>query len=356
MAKPESMKQLKRLSTCAAWAMVLGVLLALNTQAVFSGPCGISANHRYFLDGSGQPCFWQGDTDWDLFSDYTVVKADSLLEYRRVQGFNAFQIMIFGVNGVPQSNYYNQTPFVNSDPTKPNETYFKLIDSIVDLAGRKELTLVIGVYHWFPQYASYINTTNAQAWAEWVGARYKDKPNIIWAMYPQANDSYTAIARLVAAGLQQGDSGKHLITVHPDPPASSSNWQSEAWLSFNSVQTNADAYSAVRSDYVKTPVKPVVIAECQYESGSWATACRQAGYGTSMAGGFYTYGNVSCYTAQRQFQTWMTSPGAAQMKVMGGIFRSVSWWKLITDSSVISGASQNKAARSSDGDWLLVYL
>jgi len=45
------------------------------------------------------------------------------------------------------------------------------------------------------------------------------------------------------------------------------------------------------------------------------------------------------------------------MKIMGDLFRSIDWWKIIPDQSVFEKeVNGNVAARSSDGDWILAYL
>ncbi len=64
---------------------------------------------------------------------------------------------------------------------------------------------------------------NARKYAEWIASRYRNEPNIIWTMYPQAKQEFVPIVRELAKGLIEGDKGRHMITVHPDPiPASSS--------------------------------------------------------------------------------------------------------------------------------------
>jgi len=45
------------------------------------------------------------------------------------------------------------------------------------------------------------------------------------------------------------------------------------------------------------------------------------------------------------------------MKIMGDIFRSVEWWKLVPDESVLDEINNgNVPARSKDGDWIIAYL
>ena len=56
----------------------------------------------------------------------------------------------------------------------------------------------------------------------------------MWSMYPRAEAAYVPVCRALAEGLQEGDGGAHLITVHPDPsPASSNFLHGEPWLASN---------------------------------------------------------------------------------------------------------------------------
>jgi|GEM_PF-5197968 hypothetical protein len=88
-------------------------------------------------------------------------------------------------------------------------------------------------------------------------------------MYPQAKQEIVPLLRELAAGLREGDKGRHMITVHPDPaPASSSFIHDESWLAFNAIQTCIDydlVYKMVSEDYARKPAKPVVMAEGGYE-------------------------------------------------------------------------------------------
>jgi len=220
--------------------------------------------------------------------------------------------------------------------------------------------MVIGVYHrsW-----SSITTSNARAMATAIATRYKDKPNIMWSMYPPAENGYTALVREAAAGLQAGDAGAHLITVHPDPsPASGSFWQSEPWLSFPTLQTwssDFSNYNLTAADYARTPVKPAVNGEARYETegGTTPLDIRHGAWWSYLAGGFYSYGHGSNWLSPTTWQTWINSPGANHMKVLAALLRSLSWWKLVPDQSVFSSTpGASAAARSSDGDWVLAYL
>ena len=84
---------------------------------------------------------------------------------------------------------------------------------------------------------------------------------------------------------------------------------------------------------------------------------KRAGYWSCLAGGFYSYGHRDNWMAPLKWRNWYRSEGAMQMKIMGDIFRSLEWWKLVPDESVfIDSVSGNVTARSKDGDWIITYL
>ena len=181
---------------------------------------------------------------------------------------------------------------------------------------------------------------NARAWATLANTTLQNHKNIIWSMYPHADSSSLPIIKETIAGIKEGDGGTHLITMHPDPsPKSSSFMQQEEWLSFNTLQTwssNFINYEMVKTDYEKMPVKPVVNGEARYEGedGTTPFETRRAGYWSYLAGGFYSYGHRDNWMAPLKWRNWYRSEGAMQMKIMGDIFRSLEWWKLVPDDSV----------------------
>lgn len=84
-------------------------------------------------------------------------------------------------------------------------------------------------------------------------------------MYPHAESASFPMVRAAVKGLQEGDSGSHLVTLHPDPPPTSSSFMhSETWLSFNTFQSWNSGhlnYRLAQADYARRPVKPVVNSE-----------------------------------------------------------------------------------------------
>ena len=177
--------------------------------------------------------------------------------------------MLTGVGSGTRPNLAGHHPWLNDNPATPNPDYFTNVDAVVKLAQANDLHLLIGIYH--QTYGSRMTLDNAKPWAAWVTSRYRDFSNIIWTIYPKATNSFRAIVGKLAEGVQEGDGGRHLVSMHPDPsPASSSFMHAEPWLSFNSIQVwnqLRSVYPMTLADYDKTPAKPVTMLEGVYEGG-----------------------------------------------------------------------------------------
>jgi hypothetical protein len=361
---------LKSATTNLSIVSILIILIRIPcaSQTTDNSLIRVSENGRYFIDDSGKPFFWQGDTEWELFHLFTVSEARSLLLERKNQGFNVIQVMVTGV--FPEwgqikgmKPWDGMQAWLNNNPLTPDENYFMRVDSILAVAEEYGMMIVLGVYHARDSDAGRINSQNAQIWAKWIAQRYKNSKNVIWSMYPHAVPSSQPLVCAVVQGILEGDGGTHLITMHPDPsPTSSSFMHSELWLSFNTLQTwSTDLmnYDMVRTDYDRLPVKPVVNGEARYEDedGTTPFETRRAGYWACLAGGFYSYGHENNWKSPLTWRNWYNSPGARHMVILGDLFRSIEWWKLLPDQSIfINQIEGNSAARSIDGDWILAYL
>jgi hypothetical protein len=217
-----------------------------------------------------------------------------------------------------------------------------------------------------------ITKENARAYGKWLGERYKGTPNVVWGNgFDLPPWRYEEVAREFAAGLKEGDEGRHLTVYHPAGGASSSYFHHDGWLAANFIQVWAyylKIYPMVYADYLRSPPKPVVMAEAAYEEGpEYPTkpitplVVRKEAYWSILAGGFHTYGHNDIWRKNPSWRQSLDSPGAKQMSVLKNIFTALNWWNLAPDQSVfVSGASGddtlNAAARSTDGRSIVVYL
>ncbi len=334
-------------------------------------PVKVSENKRYFVEQNGNPVFWLGTTQWQIFREYTLEEARIILENAQSKGFTFVQAMLMGVGDGAAPNVYGQKPWINNDPLTPNEAYFKNVDSVIRIARENNVVFSVTLYH--QRYRKYITLKNARAWAKWLARRYRNAPNIVWSMTPEAKRQFVPILRELAAGLREGDGGQHLITFKPDPaPYSSSFIHDENWLDFNSMQTWNGVkliYAMVSKDYNLKPVKPVLMAEGAYEAGSeygfavtplWI---RRQAYYSYLAGAHHTYGHNDSWRVLPTWKQALDAPGAFQMGVLKKIFMArEEWWRLVPDQSILASGGQtdgdvlNLAARHKDGKWIMVYL
>jgi len=334
-------------------------------------PARVSENGRYFVDQKGQPVFWLGTTQWQLFRDYKLEDARAILEKSKDKGFAFAQVMLMGVGDGTKANVYGEKPWINDNPLTPNEAYFKNVDAVVQIAREMNVNISMTLYH--QRWRKSITRDNARAWAKWVAQRYKDVPTIVWSMTPEAKPEFVAVLRELAAGLKEGDGGSHLITFKPDPsPFSSSFIHDEKWLDFDAMQTWSRVdliYPMVTHDYNLTPVKPVLMAEGAYEHGSeygfdvsplWI---RRQAYYSYLAGAHHTYGHNDSWRVLPTWKEALDAPGAVQLRVLRNIFLDrKEWWYLVPDQSIFASGGQtegkvlNLAARHKDGLWIMAYL
>jgi hypothetical protein len=351
----------------------LGVLLLASCvpagEPVY--PVKVSPNGRYFVDQKGDPVFWLGTTQWQLFRDNTPEEARTILANVKGKGFAFVQVMLAGVGDGTRPSAAGQKPWVNDDPLEPNEAYFKTVDAAVASASENNVVISMTLYH--QRWRKLITEKNARAWAAWLARRYKDAPTLLWSMTPEARPEFAPVLRELAAGLRQGDGGAHLVTFKPDPaPYSSSFLHDEPWLDFDVMQVWKSInliYPMVTRDYDLKPAKPVLMGEGAYEAGSeygfdvtplWV---RRQAYYSYLCGAHFTYGHNDSW---RMLPTWKQSldaPGAVQMGVLKKIFLArKEWWFLAPDQGIFAGGGNTKgdvlnlAARHKDGQWLMAYL
>jgi len=350
-------------SLSAAWPVIAG------EPPVY--PIRISENRRYFVDQEGKPVFWLGTTQWQLFREYEIEDARTILEKTADKGFVFAQVMLMGVGDGTKPNVYGQKPWINDNPLTPNEAYFQNVDTVVQIARENHVIISMTLYH--QRYRKYITVDNARAWAKWLAERYKDMPNIVWSMTPEAKGEFIPVLRELATGLHEGDGGYHLITFKPDPaPYSSSFIHEESWLDFDSMQTWKSVeliYPMVTHDYNLKPVKPVLMAEGAYEQGSeygfdvsplWI---RRQAYYSYLAGAHHTYGHNDSWRVLPTWKQALDAPGAVQLGILKEIFLGLhEWWYLVPDQSIFAAGGQtggqllNLAARHKNGKWIMVYL
>ena len=393
--------------------LFVGICLALTAALPAAAPGAdfrrgslkVSENRRFLVHADGTPFFYLSDTAWELFHRLNREEADKYLANRAAKGFAVIQaVALAELDGLHTPNAYGYRPLVEDDPTRPDvkegpdNDYWDQVDYIVKKA--ESLGLYIGLLptwgdKWNKKWGKgpeIFTPTNAEAYGEWLGRRYKDQP-ILWILggdRPIENDAHRAITRAMAKGLRRGDGGRHLITFHPMGGKSSAEWlHDEDWLDFNMLQSGHGAkdganYRMVAADYARTPTKPCMDGEPRYndhpvrgsKTPDWFGDydVRQAAYWNLFAGGHgHTYGCHPIWMMRHPrlkdahwpgpVRHWwdevLDLPGAWQMMHVRRLMESRPVLDRVPDQSLVvgdagSGADHVQATRGKD--YAFVYL
>ncbi|MEK7767671.1 MAG: DUF4038 domain-containing protein, partial [bacterium] len=287
----------------------------------------VSANHRFLVRADGAPFFWLADTAWLLLYRLDRGEADRYLTARAAQGFTVIQVMgIVEFDELRMPNAYGEQQFLDRDPLRPNEKFYAHVDWIIRRAGEVGITVAllptwgdkVGPVLWGKGPVIF-DARTARAYGRWLGARYAAAPNLLWVLggdrppvqedAPGGAKDFRPVWREMAAGLQEGDGGAHLMTYHPMGGSSTSaKLHAEPWLDFNMIQSGHGArnpanWAQVAHDYGLEPPKPTLDGEADYEDhpvnwnqdNGWFDDLdvRRTAYWALFAGAFgHTYGST----------------------------------------------------------------
>jgi hypothetical protein len=358
----------------------------------------LSDNRRFLVHDDGTPFFYLGDTAWELFHRCTIEEAEHYLRDRAAKGFTVIQaVALAELDGLHEPNMRGDTPLIDDDPARPNEAYFRHVDAVVDMAA--SLGLYVGMLptwgdkwnkHWGVG-PEIFTPENARAYGLFLGRRYAERP-IIWILggdRPVETDEQRTMLRAMAAGLREGDGGRHLMGFHTYGPHSSSEFvHDETWLDLHMCQSgharNSATYRFIEQDYALTPTRPVMDAEPGYEDmpdglhtldGGYLDdyEARKALYWALFAGAHgHTYGCNPVWQmwrlgrrpllgARRPWQEALQLPGAGQMRHARTLLLSRPFLSRVPDQSLIAsdtgaGAYHVRATRDEAGSYAMVYL
>ncbi len=240
----------------------------------------VASSRRHLETVSGEPFFYLADTAWELFHRLDRDEAAHYLAVRARQGFNAVQaVALAEMDGLRVPNRYGELPFIDLDPTRPNEEYFAHVDWIITEAAR------LGIYTaLLPTWGDKFNMArwgkgpevftpeNSDAFATFLARRYRDLP-IIWVTGGDRTlDTPLHYAVVDAMGRALRRECPHqLITFHPPGGQGSAKFVHDFdWLDFNMNQSGHSGrdvpnWRMIAHDRTLTPVKPTIDGEPGYE-------------------------------------------------------------------------------------------
>jgi len=390
-------------------SFILSLLLVSWTSLAFSqeikGPIQVHPNGRFLMTSEREPFFWTADTAWELFHRLDEKEATIYLDKRKDQGFNVVQAVVLAeLDGINIPNANGDVPFSDLEKWEYNEAYFQHVDLILDLAEKRGIHIAL-----LPTWGDKLfkstwgagpeifNPETAYSYGKWIGARYKDRKNLIWVLggdrTPREDSQDLEVWNQMAKGIleTQNPDNPILITFHPQPagPGGSSNWfHQEDWLGFNMHQTGhcpGDSdFEKITHDYQLSPIKPTIDAEPLYEEHPYCFDAKEHGYSEAadirrimywnvFAGGAgQTYG---CHAVWQMYdldkapvngplKPWHKSLDlevANQMKHMKNLMLSKSYFERIPDQSLIAESQANDisfvaATRDNAGTYALFYF
>ena len=381
------------------------LLFGLATGSVHALPeLRVAANNRHLETAEGKPFFLLGDTAWELFHRLTREETLAYLDARQKQGFNTVLAVALAEFEFDKPNAYGEMPLENNDPAKPRDAYFQHVDWVIAEAAKRGIyTGLLPTWgdKWNKKWGKgpeIFTPENAVAYGEWLGRRYKDQP-VIWILGGDRaveSDLHREIIRAMAAGLEKGDGGKHLISYHPQGERNSSDfWPDEKWLDFHMFQSGhgraAFPNHTLNAKNLALPaLKPTMDGEPNYEdhpvrglmkdgkptiwfndhdvrrAAWWSVLSGACGhiYGTHSIWQFHDPGKRQQLTdARTPWRQALDLPGAADMGIMKGFCEKAEWWKLRRNDEFLKKPhggwkpeEMPMAAVAEDGSSAVIYL
>jgi len=372
------------------------------------GELMVSRDRRFLLHADGTPFLYLGDTAWELFHRLKREEAARYLENRRQKGFTVVQaVALAELDGLRVPNAYGHRPLVENDPARPDVTpgpandYWDHVDFVIATAAEKGISI-----GFLPTWGDKVgpatsgkgpavfDEASARAYGRFLGERYRSASNILWILggdrpplTPEGD--YRSIWRAMAAGIKEGDEGRHLITYHPGGETSSSGFlHDETWLAFNMIQSGHGAKDApnhdrIAADFNLSPPKPVLDGEPRYEDhpvnwdpkNGWFddVDVRQAAYWALFAGAFghtygchdiwqmYAPGRAPVSSARTPWRDALDLPGAWDMLHVRRLLLSRPFLRRVPDPAFVTGgqglgADHVQAARDPSGSYAFVYV
>jgi hypothetical protein len=304
-----------------------------------------------------KPVFITGDVAWSLLTQLSDADVDVYLSDRASRGFN--YIWCAAADNYSQTNaprnYNGYAPFDGLDFTNEDSRYWSHVDAVIRKAATKGITVAlnpgfVGLSSPGGYLASYQNSSSdvMRAYGAFLGDRYKDSPNVIWALGGDV-DPYTGVVPKLtelANGIRSNDT-VHLIVAEGQPQFAAldtftgTTWMNLNWLYFHT--TNIPA--GVVGNYVRSPWLPPFLGEGWYENEHSTTELqlREQGYWAVLSGAYlgnggfgnspiwYFNGGPFAKTGDSAWQSQLGSQGSLGQMYLGRLFRSREHWKLVPD-------------------------
>ncbi|WP_211481754.1 glycoside hydrolase family 140 protein [Arachidicoccus rhizosphaerae] len=369
-------------------------------------PIKVSDNHRYFVDQSGKPFFWLGDTGWLILSKLRQGQVDSYLEDRADKGFNVIQVMV--IHDLAEENADGRTALINKDLSRPDTAtaqgghilnYWQGLDSLVVKADSRHMLVALVPVWGSVVKSGKVSSDQATSFARFLAHRYHSAKNVIWLNGGDIPGSDSLGIWQAIGTTIKSINPQQLMSFHPRGRTQSSTWfQTAEWLDFNvfqsghrrydqdnesgSLRYGEDNYKYVLDDYQKKPIKPTLDAEPSYEGipqglhdslqPRWdAASIRRYAYWSVFAGACgFTYGAnavmqfydpstglAGAYGVTKSWQQGLQDTAAGQMIYLKTLMLSKPYLTRVPDTVCVldQGEKYNYVAATKGPGYAMFY-
>ena len=221
-----------------------------------------------------------------------------------------------------------------------------------------------------------------------MAQRTLQKQTVIWLLGGDREfltERHRETTRRMARGIQAGDGGRNLISVHPASHESSSlHFHDDDWLAFSMWQSGHHYFDEITNkfvewDYYRQPAKPVLDGEpCYEDHPAWkmamnpkpyftdyevrksiyravfAGACGAA-YGGNGVFQNHREGMVAGFDVRREWRVALDLPGASQMQWLRRLIESKPFFSRVPRPDLIENNTL-VATGDTEGSFALIYL
>jgi Protein of unknown function (DUF4038)/Putative collagen-binding domain of a collagenase len=355
----------------------------------------VDGSGRYLIDGNNNPFLLIGDSPQGMISDITPAQMATYMANRQGYGVNMIQVHMlsgstFGGTDTTFPAEDGTTPFTSTgDISTPRAAYFAQVDDLINLAASYGMVVMLNVAEMIDAESLFQSNGNTKCYnfGAYLGARYKDFPNLIWCVGNDwqdwaSNSAARDAVKNVLDGILSQDNN-HLVTTWLNYHLSASRNIEADWgggyITLDGAYTYYPTYDDALDEYGLSPAKPVFLMESNYEGeglmGYTTTPLdvRKQNYWVMLSGGCgITYCNDEIWQFASGWGSHLDSyDGPGQLVHLRSLLEAYAWYNMIPDSAhailtagygtYANGTSgsintNDYAACASDGSVILIYM
>jgi hypothetical protein len=334
----------------------------------------VSGSGRYFVDQYTNPFLVKGDTLWGAVVNLSTANWSTLAASRAGHGFNL--IIVDLISSAAQggrddtSTFDGIFPFTSGNLNTPNETFWARVDTFLTTAQTNGITMALYPMDWYSMtsgmFFSGKSNADCQAYGAFLGARYKNRPNILWVF---GNDYQVETSTInnqydsFLTGLR-GAGDNHLVSIQNNYHKSHS-WDYTFWAS--KVQWDCDysymvQYDSCKIGYDHSPTMPSIMWEAAYTGEAYTggdvplTIRKQIGWSLTQGSPGEVMGTQDWRLADSGWSTRLDETVMVGCTNLRAVFEAVQWWTLVPSTTFVTSGAGTRVVASAESsvgspDW-----